>query len=426
MSLASRFNGEIINADAIQMYRGLPIVTNKIPERERNGIAHHLLDQIGLDEVPWTVHQFVQATSKIIDEIRARGKLPIVVGGTNYYVFSLIFEESTVLKSDSNDEWNSDGQISTTESELAILEAPTEVLLAKLREIDPVIANSWHPQDRRKIQRSLEICLRNGKKVSEIYKMQRLNRLQTASDPENSVLRLEPLIFWLDAEDAVLKTRLNERVDAMVRDGLLEEVQAMRTIASEMKSTGAQLDRGKGIWIAIGYKELEPWLNARSASSDDHETLTALRNAGIEAVKAGTRQYAKRQNRWVRIRLAQHLKAANWLQKLFLLDGTNIEHWDEAVERPCEDITQKYLSGESLPENSSLSKLASLTFDRINDRDQFPTRHPRFCETCQKTLMTDAEWSKHIKSARHKKILDGIRKRASLEQSTQTEATANV
>jgi len=135
------------------MYRGLPIVTNKIPQNERNGIPHHLLDRIGLEEKPWTVHEFVEESSKIIDEIRGRGKLPIVVGGTNFYVFSLLFEDSIMSSehSDSGAEAEEDGK--GTQADLTILEAPTEQIYAKLQAIDPDMARAWHPKDRRKIQR---------------------------------------------------------------------------------------------------------------------------------------------------------------------------------------------------------------------------------------------------------------------------------
>ena len=90
MSLAKRCDGEIINGDTLQMYEGLPIATNKITETERQGIPHHLLGSLGLDQKPWTVQQFVKVADKTIGEIRSRGKLPIVFDGSQYYVHSQI------------------------------------------------------------------------------------------------------------------------------------------------------------------------------------------------------------------------------------------------------------------------------------------------------------------------------------------------
>ena len=86
VSLAKRFNGEIINADAVQMYKGLPIVTNKIPVHEMEGIPHHLLGEIELTAAPWNVTNFTAASISIIERIRARGRIPIVVGGTGHYI----------------------------------------------------------------------------------------------------------------------------------------------------------------------------------------------------------------------------------------------------------------------------------------------------------------------------------------------------
>lgn len=403
------FNGEIINADAIQMYRGLPIVTNKIPQDERNGIPHHLLDQIGLEEQPWTVHEFVEESSKIIKQIRGRGKLPIVVGGTNYYVFSLLFRDSTVANghSDARDEEEDSGG---SLADLAILYAPTEQIYAKLQEVDPDMARSWHPNDRRRIQRSLEIWLKSGKKASEIYAEQKAASEMSVGDHASTTLRFDPVIFWLDAEDAALKQRLNARVDTMVGQGLLDEVKAMRQFEMKSRSEGVVIDKTKGIWVAIGYKELEPWLNALESRGEESATHQQL--FGIESVKASTRQYAKRQNRWVRIRLAEYLVGAHSLNKLFLLDSTDLSAWGQMVASPATDLVRSFLFGEKLPTNTSMSKLASQTFAAIFSQGGKPNRQTHYCESCNKTLMNEQEWENHLRGQSHKKVVDGARKRA--------------
>jgi len=409
VELALKFNGEIINADAIQMYRGLPIVTNKIPQDERNGIAHHLLDRIGLEEQPWTVHEFVEESSKIIEQIRGRGKLPVVVGGTNYYVFSLLFADSTVANEHGDAQVEGKGSHGSL-ADLAILDAPTEQIYAKLQEVDPDMARSWHPNDRRRIQRSLEIWLKSGKKASEIYAEQKAASETSVSDQASTTLRFDPVIFWLDAEDAVLKQRLNARVDTMVGQGLLDEVRAMRQFEMKSKSEGVVIDKTKGVWVAIGYKELEPWLNA--LESQGWESATHQQLSGIESVKASTRQYAKRQNRWVRIRLAEYLVGAHSLNKLFLLDCTNVAAWGEMVASPATDLVGRFLFGEELPANTSMSKLASQTFAAIFSQGGKPNRQTHYCESCNKTLMNEQEWKKHLRSQSHKKVVEGARKRA--------------
>ncbi|KAK5941769.1 tRNA dimethylallyltransferase, mitochondrial [Knufia obscura] len=415
VELATKFNGEIINADAIQMYRGLPIVTNKIPQDERNGIPHHLLDQIDLQEKPWTVHDFVEESSKIIDQIRGRGRLPIVVGGTNYYVYSLLFEHTTIPSGQSDGVLNADIEAEESRdgshADLTILDAPTEDMYAKLQAVDPDIARTWHPKDRRRIQRSLEIWLKTGKKASEIYAEQK-----GSSAGVTETLRFDPIIFWLDADDAVLKQRLNTRVDAMVKQGLLEEGKTMRQFELQAQLQGVELDKTKGIWVAIGYKELEPWLDTQNESTygkppASERDAPELQLAGIEAIKSGTRQYAKRQNRWVRIKLAEKLQALNSLGKLFLLDCTNLKAWDEMVAGPSDRVLQQFLAGKDLPKSSSMSELALRTFTSIAEKGDKPSRQTRYCEPCKKTLMSEQHYAKHLKSQSHKKVLDGIRKR---------------
>lgn len=156
IELATRFRGEIINADAMQLYKGLPIITNKVPVNERNGIPHHLLDHISIDKEPWSVDDFKREATKAIQEIRGRGKLPILVGGTQYYVNPLLFPEVTL------DEVQGDSS-----QTFPVLEDSTEAMLQELKRVDPAMAERWHPNDRRKIRRSLEIYLQTGRPASE-------------------------------------------------------------------------------------------------------------------------------------------------------------------------------------------------------------------------------------------------------------------
>ena len=417
MELATKFNGEIINADALQMYRGLPIVTNKIPQDERNGIPHHLLDEVGLGDKPWTVHEFVEESSRIIEQIRSRGKLPIVVGGTNYYVFSLLFEDSTIAVEQSDTGSEAEEKGGCPQGSFAILDAPTEEIYAELQAVDPDIARTWHPKDRRKIQRSLEIWLKTGRKASEVYAEQKEAKEDSITARAPMILRFDPLIFWLDADDAVLKQRLNARVDAMIDQGLLEEVKSMRQFEIKSIVEDTEIDKTKGIWVAIGYKELGLWVDLLNSSERDdgasfEHTAAQLQLAGTDAVKAGTRQYAKRQNRWIRIRLAEHLQAADSLDKLFLLDCTDLEAWDQMVWAPSSDVLGRFLSGEKLPANTSLSKLAFETLKAISGKNKKPARQTHHCESCRKTLMSEEEWMKHLRSQGHKKVVDGMRKRA--------------
>lgn len=396
----------------MQMYKGLPIITNKIPLHEQDGIPHHLLDFIDLKEKPWSVQHFVKQSSRIINEIRARGKLPILVGGTIYYTFSLLFENAILSPADVGDTSGS-VQESTAKSDqdLPILSASTEEIFAKLKEVDPEMANRWHPNDRSKIRRSLEICLKSGRKASEIYADQR-GASSDVTDPalESSVqehrmsLRYPCLLFWLEAEDAVLKQRLNKRVEKMIESGLCDEVLQMASLEQDL-SQDEQVDLTNGIWASIGYKEMKPWIEAQRNSSDSDTAISTLSNDGIEAVKASTRRYAKRQNRFVRIRLADALKAAGRLDMLFLLDCTDLSQWGPSVTQLAENITTAFLSGQELPSAETLSRLAENMFSQIQNSSNGTIRGARTCEVCNKTLMTEKEWTGHLASRGHKKVV---------------------
>ena len=170
VALAKRFQGEIINCDALQMYEGLPIVTNKIPVTERHSIPHHLLGCINLTEQPWNVAQFKARATQVVEDVRVRGKLPILVGGTHYYVQSLLFNDTLVESS--LDFMSSEEQ----ENRWPVLSASSEEMLEELRNVDPAMAAQWHPKDVLKIRRSLEIFLSTGEKASEVYKAQRQRR----------------------------------------------------------------------------------------------------------------------------------------------------------------------------------------------------------------------------------------------------------
>ncbi|KIW97394.1 tRNA dimethylallyltransferase [Cladophialophora bantiana CBS 173.52] len=427
VELATRFNGEVINCDAMQMYKGLPIITNKIPEDERNGIPHHLLDFIGLKDKLWTVQHFVKESSRVIDEIRARGRLPIVVGGTIYYTFSLLFNDA-ILTPD-GDENRSDHDAIDRNEEFPILSASTEEIFAKLKEVDPEMAKKWHPNDRNKIRRSLQIYLQSGRTASDIYAEQRQAHLvhgngdttiDTDMDEDGAMsgrrmtLRYPSLLLWLEADDVVLKQRLNDRVDAMIANGLCDEVLQMASLEQELKQEAEPVDLANGIWGSIGYKEMKPWLEVRQALNPDPAKVAVAEQQGIDAVKASTRRYAKRQNRFVRIRLAKALKAAGRFDLLFLLDCTDSTSWDSTVTEPTQAIVNPFLKGHKLPEAKSLSLMAEKVLSQIEQDDMNDVREARTCQLCQKTLMTEKEWRAHLASRSHKKLVVRHRNRVSV------------
>jgi len=425
VSLAQRYNGEVINGDAMQLYSGLPIITNKITVEERKGIPHHLLGCIGLDEPTWVVGTFVKRALGVIEEIRSRGKLPILVGGTHYYTQSLLFrdrlaeaeEDGVGEKSEKDNE--AQGPTEDLEEKYPILKESTEKLLTTLQDVDPVMAERWHPNDRRKIQRSLEIYLQTGRKASDIYAEQRIAQSTSSSaDPsssDDSGLRFPTLLFWIHAETETLRTRLDSRVDKMLQRGLLDEVRTLHDYATE-HSAQQPIDDSRGIWVSIGYKEFSAYTTALAKGEATEADLQALKEDAIERTKIATRQYAKRQTRWIRIKLLQALQAAHATSFLYLLDGTSVADFEGKVLSPAADVTRAFLSDEPMPEPKDMSEAAAevLTVAAKQDADSVASSPKKWlrqkCELCGVTCVTEKQWEAHARSRAHRRLVSKKRK----------------
>ncbi|OLN86922.1 tRNA dimethylallyltransferase, mitochondrial [Colletotrichum chlorophyti] len=413
IELATRFNGEIINADAMQMYKGLPIITNKITPEERRGVPHHLLDHVGLDEPTWIVEDFKREANKIIGDIRNRGNLPIVVGGTHYYTNALLFEDTLV---GAEDEKTKDGDLKDDEnatSSFPILNEPTDVILAKLREVDPVMADRWHPNDRRKISRSLQIYLQHGRPASEIYAGQRRRKTVEIKATDGASSPWQTLLFWVYSEPDVLKERLDKRVDKMLTAGLSEETQSMYDYVCAKHAIGQEVDYTRGIWQSIGFKEFQPYLKAlNSDSATDSATLESLHASGLEEMKTSTRQYAKYQTRWIRTKivpLLQEQPAA--MDHLFVMNSTDISAWKTNVVDPAVGIAQRFLEGSDMPKPVDLSETARGVLGEATAQAE-RTLCRRTCEVCKTTCVTEQDWTKHVKSRRHNVLIKKTKRRA--------------
>ncbi|KAJ4376069.1 tRNA dimethylallyltransferase, mitochondrial [Neocucurbitaria cava] len=396
----------------MQLYHGLPIITNKITQEEMRGVPHHLLGRIGLEEETWTVGKFVGEALGVIDEIRSRGKLPILVGGTHYYTQSLLFKDTLAdepaLKIDQDTE------------RLPILDESTDIILAKLKEVDPIMASRWHPNERRKIQRSLEIYLRTGKPASQVYDEQRIRRDDSPTDSLNGVgntrsgLRFPTLLYWVHADKDVLYPRVNGRIHKMVDKGLWSEVQELSDFRKDYESrTGNIVDQSRGIWVSIGYKEFRDYQQALDREPQDQSELETLMMADVEKMQAATRQYANRQIKWIRIKLLNALISAGQEKNIFLLDGSDLAKWEDEVIKPATTITERFLSGESLPAPTSLSNAAAemLTPKRAYDLGQRPDLwQKKVCETCGTVAVTENDWTLHIKSRAHRKAVGAKKK----------------
>jgi tRNA dimethylallyltransferase len=411
----------VINGDAMQMYTGLPIITNKVTVEEQNGIPHHLLGTIPLEAEPWTVGTFKQKASSIISEVQSRGRLPIVVGGTHYYIQSLLFEDALVSADDASKNHKEHLSAEELSSRFPILNASTEDILAKLKEVDPIMAERWHPNDRRKIQNSLQIFLTTGKKASALYNEQREGKANmiSASErgrPVNNTFEVgSPLLFWVHSELDPLKMRLDKRVDKMVEAGLMDEVTSLDTMLQQKLNSGLQVDLSRGIWASIGWKEFEPYLHALREGEASQKQLNTLYDESLFRMKAATRQYAKRQLRWIRLKLMPELIKRDALERLFLMDGTDVSSWANSVSDPAIRITEDFLLGNSLPNPSELSPLAKEFLDYEESLEQVQSKDrwvPRTCDICHTIVMTEKEWQVHFTTRAHRRMKKKYQKAA--------------
>lgn len=385
----------------MQMYKGAEIITNKHPIEEREGIPHHVMNHINWNE-EYFIHRFEKEALATIDDIHSRGKLPIIVGGTHYYLNSMLFLNKTI-KSNEPEKENID---QLTEEQKQTLDRSSENLFKTLQAVDPIAAGKFHPNDTRRVRRALEIFYTTKKKASEHYEA------QIESDQEESGLRFNTLAFWVYAQKPILDKRLDERVDKMLTIGGMDEINELYEF---YRTCDPKPDCERGIWQVIGFKEFLPWLKG-------DRTEEELKRS-IEDMKTRTRQYAKRQIKWIHSLLAVDLakeKEHNYVKggRLFILDATDLSQWKSNVSTRGLDITQNFVDGKEgiiAQAPIGLEELLPLEAEREPKSTQW--KHYT-CDTCFNKDNTpviaigDKQWEIHQKSNRHKSNINrGKRKR---------------
>lgn len=253
LALAERLGGEILSADSAQVYRGLEIGTAKPGAAERARIRHHLLDLRELDE-EFSLADFLQLATGALEDVSARGRLPLLVGGTGLYVRGLLEGYRLV-------------EAPPDPALRAALDArDTASLVTELQRLDPATAARVDPRNRRRLARAVEVCLQTGRPFSEV------SRRQPPGFPN--------LKLALRVPRDVLGERIDRRLEGMVRAGWLEEV---RSVAE--KGGAPSLRRLR----ILGYPELLDVLEGRRPLDQ-----------ALEDIRLATRRYAKRQETWLR------------------------------------------------------------------------------------------------------------------------------
>lgn len=255
IAIARAVGGEIISADSMQVYKDMPIATAAPTPQERAQVPHHLVEILDRDE-SFSVAMWCDLARRKIDEIISNGKIPVIVGGTGLFIDSLVdnikFEESKVDTSLRED----------------LMEKDVDFLYNELHRLDPNSAKDIHKNNKKRVVRALELY------YSGVSKTQQNINSRREQTPYSV------LYFVLNYSDRqVLYDRINQRVDAMVKDGLVQEAER---VLKNSTGTSAQ---------AIGHKELSPYFNGKCSLED-----------AIDSLKQKTRNYAKRQITWFKRR----------------------------------------------------------------------------------------------------------------------------
>ena len=246
IKLAKAIDSEIINGDAMQVYKELNIITDKITKDKMQNIPHHLLDIKSIND-DYSVEEYQHDIRKLISKINAKGKIPIIVGGTGLYIKAALFDY-TFQKED----------VSNKEMELYYKDKTNDELYDLLLSLDPKSAEKIHKNNRRRVIRALSIYKSTGVTKSEMIENQK------------HVILYDALLIGLDLDKDIINNKIDKRIDEMFEEGIIEEVKNNFTTTTASK--------------AIGYKEISAYLN-------NEITL----NEAKDLMRIHTHQYAKRQ-----------------------------------------------------------------------------------------------------------------------------------
>ncbi|XP_072561773.1 tRNA dimethylallyltransferase [Paramormyrops kingsleyae] len=377
IEIAKRVQGEIISADSMQVYRGLDIVTNKVTAAEQAQCPHHMISFVDPLVSTYTVVDFRNKALALIEDMHCRGRLPIVVGGTNYYIESLLWKVLLDTGETGRERGSPGGKVELEEVGGAELHR-------RLAEVDPDMAALLHPHDVRKIARSLQIHQQTGVPHSQLLEEQ---RGQEGGGSLGGPLRfLDPCIFWLHSNMDVLDRRLDQRVDEMIAAGLLDELKDFHKSYNAQKVQESSQDYQHGIFQAIGFKEFHRYLTADGVGAEERESLF---RQGVEALRLAVRRYARKQNKWVRYRFLKRPGAD--VPRVFGLDVTDVSRWEENVLTPALQVLESLQKDEQPP-------LQPVSVQGAEPRNK---RSRHICELCEKIIIGDLEWKAHLKSKSH-------------------------
>lgn len=421
----------------MQVYHGLDIVTNKVSEDEQRQAKHHMINFLD-PTVRYSVVDFQNKSLDIIRNMMKRHFLPIVVGGTNYYIESLLWKSFLLGPSfddKPNRNQNSDSRPRTDECEPnTLIDSEAECLagLSKdflhtdddlecadkffakpifndgfsnfessklwqiLEEVDPDSAHLYHPNDKRRIIRCLQIIQKERKNYSDLLKD--LNKSSQGGRVSlGGPLRFDnTCVIWLDCDLNLLDRILDERVDQMLEKGLLAELENFHEDYNKKRcQSGERADYEKGIFQTIGFKEFHDYLVLDPEIKGTEEGNKIL-SSSISGMKLSTKRFARRQLKWIRRRFLQ--SGSRDLPPIFkLTTSLESEEWDEQVRQPAIKIVQGLLEDRILSDDIACLKQEPQVQCISNNPGKL------YCETCDRIFIGSHQIDRHLSSQSHKK-----------------------
>lgn len=386
----------VVSADSMQLYRHIDVLSAKATREEQALVPHHLIDILDVDDASFNVVEYQRLACPLIEQELNASRVPILVGGTNYYIESVLWEslyEFTAPEIQLDDKLRQE-----------LEKMDNEALHARLASVDPPRAELLHPNTRRKVLRSLEIYYSTNRRHSDIIQEQQ-------SKPKE--LRHRTCIFWVHCDSEVLNTRLDSRVDDMISKGLKTEVTAVAEIFK-----GKEMDWERGALQSIGLREFRPWIESYQTTGNDDAQLFS---SAVADVKLHTKQYAKNQVSWIRNSLLGSCT-------IFRLDSTDPTLWKQKVFYPAFNIVRTLVQSKNPEDNKSAilpsdmhpSYVEILTPVNLSTKPAEPWKK-FYCEICTRTLNGQQEWDVHQNSKGHKLM----RRKANPKQRQETSSSSS-
>ena len=385
LEIARQCNGEVVNCDVMQMYAGLDVATNKASADERAAVRHHLLsfstDYTGAE---LQVHEYRQRAREVVREVASRGKLPVLVGGSNYYMSAVLFDDRLAPRGDAAHD---------TVAVDADLEAMTAgELMAELERVDRRMAERWHVNDVRRVRRSIMVFRATGRRHSDVIDEQR------SAGSASRLHFARTRVIWVDCGDRDrLYARLDARVGEMRTAGIVDEV---RAFWRQLRDGGEPYDESRGVLQAIGFKEFRPLLDVDGEPGED------VVEQCLDTLRRNTRKYAASQLTWIR---NQWVKTGVLHPHLYRVDGSDESAFADACIAPALAIVRHELPAAACDDAGEAGERAAICATHrvaapTADAGESGPWRKRKCDVCHKEANGEREWEAHVKSRQHRRL----------------------